>query len=62
MIVVADNLGITLPAICHAVERLDPEPIRQMVSACMSLLNALDPATMRVAGSSQRITDGTVSG
>ena len=36
MIVVADNLRITLPAIGRAVERLDPEPIRQMVSACMN--------------------------
>ena len=35
MIVVADNLRITLPAIGRAVERLDPEPIRQVVSACM---------------------------
>ena len=36
MILVADNLRITLPAIGRAVERLDPEPIRQMVSACMN--------------------------
>ena len=35
MIVVADNLRITLPAVGRAVERFDPEPIRQMVSACM---------------------------
>jgi 5-methyltetrahydrofolate corrinoid/iron sulfur protein methyltransferase len=35
MIVVADNLRITLPAIGRAVERLDPGPIRQMVSDCM---------------------------
>ena len=35
MIIVADNLRITLPAISRAVDRLDPEPIRQMVSACM---------------------------
>ena len=35
MIVVADNLRITLPPVGRAVERLDPEPIRQMISACM---------------------------
>lgn len=35
MIVVADNLRITLPAVGRAVERFDPEPIRQVVSACM---------------------------
>jgi 5-methyltetrahydrofolate corrinoid/iron sulfur protein methyltransferase len=35
MIVVADNLRITLPVIGRAVERLGPGPIRQMVSACM---------------------------
>ncbi len=35
MIVVADNLRITLPAVGRAVERLDPAPIRQMVNACM---------------------------
>jgi 5-methyltetrahydrofolate corrinoid/iron sulfur protein methyltransferase len=34
MIVIADNLRITLPAVSEAVERLDPEPIRQMVNAC----------------------------
>lgn len=34
MIMVADNLRITLPAIGRAVELLDPGPIRQMVSAC----------------------------
>jgi 5-methyltetrahydrofolate corrinoid/iron sulfur protein methyltransferase len=34
MIVVADNLRITLPAVQQAVERLDPEPIRQMAEAC----------------------------
>ena len=34
MIIVADNLRITLPAIDLAVDRLDPEPIRQMVTAC----------------------------
>jgi 5-methyltetrahydrofolate corrinoid/iron sulfur protein methyltransferase len=34
MIVVADNLRITLPAVQQAVERLDPEPIRQMANAC----------------------------
>jgi 5-methyltetrahydrofolate corrinoid/iron sulfur protein methyltransferase len=35
VIVVADNLRITLPAVGRAVQRLAPEPIRQMVSACM---------------------------
>lgn len=35
MIVVADNLRITLPAIGRAVERLDPGPIRQMVGDCL---------------------------
>ncbi|WP_372679098.1 dihydropteroate synthase [Desulfosarcina sp.] len=35
MIVIADNLRVTLPAIGRAVERLDPEPIRQMVHACI---------------------------
>ncbi len=34
MIVVADNLRITLPAIRQAVQRLDPGPVRQMVVAC----------------------------
>ena len=34
MIIVADNLRITLPAIGHAVDRLDPGPIRHMVDAC----------------------------
>ncbi len=34
MIVVADNLRITLPAIRQAVERLDPGPVRQMADAC----------------------------
>lgn len=34
MIVVADNLRITLPAIREAVDRLDPDPIRQMAAAC----------------------------
>ncbi len=34
MIIVADNLRITLPAIGRAVERLDPAPIRQMAAAC----------------------------
>jgi len=36
MIVVADNLRITLPAVQQAVERLDPEPIRQMAEACQA--------------------------
>lgn len=36
MIIVADNLRITLPAIGHALDRLDPEPIRQLVSACQN--------------------------
>jgi len=36
MIVVADNLRITLPTIGRAMARLDPEPIQQMVSACMN--------------------------
>ena len=35
MIIVADNLRITLPAIGRAVEQLDPEPIRQMAGACI---------------------------
>lgn len=35
MILVADNLRITLPAIGRAVERSDPGPIRQMVRACL---------------------------
>ena len=35
MIIVADNLRITLPAIGRAVNRLDPAPIRQMVRACL---------------------------
>lgn len=34
MIIVADNLRITLPPIGRAVDRLDPEPIRQLVTAC----------------------------
>jgi 5-methyltetrahydrofolate corrinoid/iron sulfur protein methyltransferase len=34
MIVVADNLRITLPAVSRAVERMDPEPIRQLATAC----------------------------
>ena len=34
MIIVADNLRITLPTIRLAVERLDPKPIRQLVTAC----------------------------
>ena len=34
MIVVADNLRITLPAIRRAVEAMDPEPIRRMAVAC----------------------------
>ena len=34
MIVVADNLRITLPAIRDAVDRLDPEPVRKMATAC----------------------------
>ena len=34
MIVVADNLRITLPAIRQAVERLDAGPVRQVVDAC----------------------------
>ena len=34
MIIVADNLRITLPAIGRAVNRLDPAPIRQMVRSC----------------------------
>jgi 5-methyltetrahydrofolate corrinoid/iron sulfur protein methyltransferase len=35
MIIVADNLRITLPAIGRAVNRLDPAPIRQMVRSCL---------------------------
>ena len=35
VIIVADNLRITLPAVGRAVERMDPGPIRQMASACM---------------------------
>jgi len=34
MIVVADNLRITLPAVSRAVEQLDPGPIRQLATAC----------------------------
>lgn len=34
MIVVADNLRITLPAIARAVEERQPDPIRQMAVAC----------------------------
>jgi len=34
MIIVADNLRITMPAIGRAVERMDPAPIRQMACAC----------------------------
>ncbi len=34
MIVVADNLRITLPAVREAVNRLDPEPVRQLATAC----------------------------
>jgi 5-methyltetrahydrofolate corrinoid/iron sulfur protein methyltransferase len=34
MIVVADNLRITLPAIRQAVERLEAGPVRQVASAC----------------------------
>jgi 5-methyltetrahydrofolate corrinoid/iron sulfur protein methyltransferase len=34
MIIVADNLRITLPSIARAVEALDPAPIRQTAGAC----------------------------
>ena len=34
MIIVADNLRITQPAIARAVDALDPAPIRQMAEAC----------------------------
>lgn len=34
MTIVADNLRITLPAIRRAVDRMDPEPIRQLATAC----------------------------
>ena len=34
MMVVADNLRITRPAIAQAVERLDPAPIREMALRC----------------------------
>ncbi len=34
MIVVADNLRITLPAVSRAVDQLDPGPIRQLAAAC----------------------------
>ncbi len=34
MIVVADNLRITLPDVRRAVERMDPAPIRRMAAAC----------------------------
>lgn len=34
MIILADNLRITRPAISRAVKRLDPEPIRQLARAC----------------------------
>lgn len=34
MIIVADNLRITLPRIRRAVDRKDPEPIRRIVIAC----------------------------
>lgn len=34
MIIIADNLRITRPFIARAVDRLDPGPIRQLVSAC----------------------------
>jgi len=34
MIIVADNLRITQPAIARAVERLDPGPIQRMAVAC----------------------------
>jgi 5-methyltetrahydrofolate corrinoid/iron sulfur protein methyltransferase len=34
MIIVADNLRITLPAIGHAVDRLDHDPIRKMSLEC----------------------------
>lgn len=34
MMIVADNLRITLPAIREAVERMEADPIQQMVRAC----------------------------
>jgi len=34
MMIVADNLRITLPVIREAVERMEAEPIQQMVRAC----------------------------
>ena len=36
MIVVADNLRITLPVIREAVERMDADPIREMAAACQA--------------------------
>ena len=34
MIIVADNLRITIPAVSRAVEANDPDPIRRMATAC----------------------------
>ena len=34
MLIVADNLRITQPAIARAVETMDPVPVRQMARAC----------------------------
>jgi len=34
MLIVADNLQITNPAIAQAVETMDPEPVRDLVSRC----------------------------
>ena len=34
MIIVADNLRITRPAIASAVEQMDPGPIRELAIRC----------------------------
>jgi len=34
MKLIADNLRITRPDICHALQRLDPEPVQALVKAC----------------------------
>jgi len=34
MKLIADNLRITRPDICHALQRLDPEPVQVLVKAC----------------------------
>lgn len=35
MIIVADNLHVMQPAFARAIERMDPEPVREMVRECI---------------------------